>query len=510
MCIIAVKVSGASHPTDEVLQQMWSRNPDGAGIAYPDVNGGISVVKGLMKFADFRAAMQPLLDLPAKDIFYMLHFRIGTHGSKDEANTHPFWVKDGKVAMAHNGILPYQKLVEYGKGRSDTSAFTEDILTKLPDGWYMERPWQHLVEEYMGGGNKVAVIEPRGVVLLNKSGWYEDKETGLIYSNMGYQVYKAPAHQAGGSQAGNFRQGRAMQTGNSPSTKPDAGSSSNTGTNQGYDHEAAKKRMETYKEARKKATDNFGKRCGSLVHRKILTIDEAKDLKHAVDRYDWLPEEGEDFLDFVLEQVETLKPTKPSVRWAMKLLSAKELAGVPDALLAFAEPKDDTDALEAATAADEAAINDYLANKETSTVTLTPVWHSNNAGIFIGRRVVIVLNNDEKRVGVCTSISDIGLSYERHDGGTGQVSWGFIADITSQLTLSLPRMKDLQNHLGCHVVVETLAKSHAFDGRLTAMDRDTFTVKSDLGISIQAKYDEVLSVTIDGDPEEQTLVGAKG
>src|SRR6187402_2638487 len=117
MCIIVAKTLKAQHPDIETLRSCWNRNPNGAGIAYPDVNGGISMVKGLMTFDDFMEAMKPLLELKADGIFYVLHFRIATHGTVNKENSHPLCIRENKVAIAHNGVLPYSRLCESGKGR---------------------------------------------------------------------------------------------------------------------------------------------------------------------------------------------------------------------------------------------------------------------------------------------------------------------------------------------------------------------------------------------------------
>jgi hypothetical protein len=186
MCIIISKVAEAQHPTNEILEQCWRRNPDGAGIAYASNDGGINVVKGLMTLKDLIAAMDVVREVPTS--MYVVHFRIGTHGNKDETNTHPFWVKDGKLAIVHNGILPFSSMLDTTSKVSDTNGFVEEVLKKLPEGWEKSKVWAHVIEEYMGAGNKIATITNESIQLLNPTAWNTDVATGLTYSNMSWKV----------------------------------------------------------------------------------------------------------------------------------------------------------------------------------------------------------------------------------------------------------------------------------------------------------------------------------
>ena len=195
MCVIIAKSSSAQHPTTEVLDACWARNPDGAGFAYANVEGGVSIIKGLMTLDALKAALAPLLAVPTS--FYVLHFRIGTHGGNTAENTHPFWTTENEVALVHNGVLPMSREDKImGPGRSDTRAFVEDVVAGFPDGWQHSAAYQHLVEEYMGRGNKIATVDKDGIVLLNASAWTEDKDTKLQYSNMHWKpsptVMQAP------------------------------------------------------------------------------------------------------------------------------------------------------------------------------------------------------------------------------------------------------------------------------------------------------------------------------
>lgn len=490
MCIIAVKLATAKHPSIEEIAKMWQSNPHGAGIAYPDVDGGVSIVKGLMTLEAFMEAAKPLLEIP--NSFYVMHFRIATHGSTGPDMTHPFWIKDGRVALAHNGILPYSKQLEKDDVRSDTAAFVQDILANLPENWYESNKWCHLVEEYMGWNNKFAVIEPRGVVLLNRSAWTDDKDTGMIYSNGSYKVYK---QQTGGNQASNFRQPKVRKSGTS------GGSAATTTTD-----------FSVAAEKRTKALLDIGKRCGALVNSGMLTVPEAQKIVGEVRAHDWMPEECEDFLDFYVRAKQVLKKESPTLLWALDLLnisSTTDMARVPDVLL-HGKAMETVDELEQAQveSPDEAAsiLKGVISVNVSESMEDTPVgndpirlWDDLNAVCFVGKRVRITLADGQTRIGTCDSVSKAGLSYHRHDGGYGTAYWDYIDDIESCMVLNNPQFRDLSTHLGCMVSVST-ATGTGFSGQLTSLNPTNFTVKGDMGVNFVADYSEVLSVTIDAEP----------
>ena len=55
MCIIVVKKAGIAAPSDEMFENMWNHNPDGAGFMYT-ANGGVCIEKGFMEYKDFYKA----------------------------------------------------------------------------------------------------------------------------------------------------------------------------------------------------------------------------------------------------------------------------------------------------------------------------------------------------------------------------------------------------------------------------------------------------------------------
>ena len=103
MCIILVgKITKEQH------QQALATNKDGFSV----FNSSL----GLVKAPTQRQVAESL------GKFGIWHYRIGTSGSKDTTNIHPFEVCRGKYLLYHNGVL--------GEGRgnlSDTAALAQTL-----------------------------------------------------------------------------------------------------------------------------------------------------------------------------------------------------------------------------------------------------------------------------------------------------------------------------------------------------------------------------------------------
>ncbi|PLS29999.1 glutamine amidotransferase, partial [Bifidobacterium margollesii] len=103
MCVIAT-IKPGTMPTSTELAQMSDANPNGAGIAWWD---GQHLHRyrnpdNHQTLAYIHHHWQAVENAPA-----LIHFRLATHGSVCEANTHPFayQLPDGETGyIAHNGI----------------------------------------------------------------------------------------------------------------------------------------------------------------------------------------------------------------------------------------------------------------------------------------------------------------------------------------------------------------------------------------------------------------------
>jgi hypothetical protein len=185
MCILLMIPTKAAKPNEEILDQCWKCNPDGAGFMYPDKAASRLVVsKGHMDLAALKAAFA----LVPEGVPVSVHFRIKTHGNKDADNTHPHWVWPDEVAMSHNGILPIGAPAD--SAESDTARFARLVLPHLPKTWWKNPALVHLIESYMGRGNKMVVMNQAGdyKILNEEAGSWEQ---GVWFSNSTFRPTRA-------------------------------------------------------------------------------------------------------------------------------------------------------------------------------------------------------------------------------------------------------------------------------------------------------------------------------
>lgn len=123
MCLAIYKPSKASVDWD-ALEEGFKCNGHGAGFVTAH-KGVLEIQKGFFTFDAFRAAYMPHVHKQAA-----IHFRLATHGDKNEANCHPFSVTD-EIAMIHNGILSID--TSDAKEMSDTWHYVEYVLKPLAE-----------------------------------------------------------------------------------------------------------------------------------------------------------------------------------------------------------------------------------------------------------------------------------------------------------------------------------------------------------------------------------------
>lgn len=127
----------------------------------------------------------------------IFHSRLGTAGTMDLANCHPFRVAgDRRTIIAHNGIFPMAAQPTKGDNRSDTKIFADDVLHGLDLG---DQDVRDRIGTWMGKHNRVAIltVNPRydaNAYLINEGSgeWI----SGAWYSNPDYLVPIAVAYAA--------------------------------------------------------------------------------------------------------------------------------------------------------------------------------------------------------------------------------------------------------------------------------------------------------------------------
>jgi glutamine amidotransferase len=203
MCLALYKPADKTVKWD-ALQNAMEYNPDGAGFAVA-VDGQLIIEKGFFKWADFRRAFEPFAQHAA-----IVHFRLATHGAKNQANCHPFSLADfggpdghKPVAVIHNGIFYEAKNDK--KQWSDTWHVCRDILHPLwledPDSFEKD----HLLllgNKFVGTSNKLVFLAADGKAVIWGEGnghwadgvWYSNHSYECqSYADPRYRGYKAPA-----------------------------------------------------------------------------------------------------------------------------------------------------------------------------------------------------------------------------------------------------------------------------------------------------------------------------
>lgn len=204
MCIIVAKNAGIKMPTKEILSNCFNANPDGAGIMLA-CGGLVHGFKGLMTFEAFAAKLSELeahygsLDkLPV-----IMHFRIGTHGSNIQANTHPFPLSDdyrdlrklawtAKQGMAHNGIISACSSHPdvHKENVSDTMVFVKRLVAPISKSLYITDNADVLEGLQIAAGSKLAFMSGDGNIAIAGDFVHED---GIFYSNTSYTGFRKKA-----------------------------------------------------------------------------------------------------------------------------------------------------------------------------------------------------------------------------------------------------------------------------------------------------------------------------
>lgn len=199
MCII-LTCDANRRPTGDVLQTCWAANPDGAGFAYA-TGDAVEISKGYMTYDALHAGLATVPD----DAPLIIHFRIGTSGGYGPEVTHPFPITRDldalhaldvtcPVAIAHNGILPYDS--DDARGISDTVDYVRRVVSSLSrqrvvkaHGGLCESKRARKALRRTSQGSRLALIDAAGHLLRIGDGW-QTVEPGIYASNASWRTYK--------------------------------------------------------------------------------------------------------------------------------------------------------------------------------------------------------------------------------------------------------------------------------------------------------------------------------
>lgn len=118
------------------LKRLEYRGYDSAGVAVLGSDGDIHACKRVGKVANVEQGLQ---EAPLKGFLGIAHTRWATHGKPSEANAHPHFSGDRRIAVVHNGIIENHQSLRaalQGKGyRFDSETDTETIVHLIDDCW---------------------------------------------------------------------------------------------------------------------------------------------------------------------------------------------------------------------------------------------------------------------------------------------------------------------------------------------------------------------------------------
>jgi hypothetical protein len=175
MCLIIITPKKQSIPRN-YIRNGFANNPDGAGFAWADGAGRVTVEKPILSA---NALHKALREHYGKHVV-MVHLRFATHGTISEHNTQPFRIDDA-YAFAHNGVLasPPSHLSDY----SDSHYFAHtSIAGRTADEIWRDEAW---LEWVAGPYNRFSFLRSDGRYKLVGQGW-RTLPNGIVVSNGGY------------------------------------------------------------------------------------------------------------------------------------------------------------------------------------------------------------------------------------------------------------------------------------------------------------------------------------
>jgi predicted glutamine amidotransferase len=178
MCIAIVNKSGTL-PL-ETFTASFKNNPDGIGIAFTD-GDEVRTIRTMDKPDQLHTRYLEIRETNPHPI--LIHARIGTHGSKDLGNVHPFKVNK-ETALIHNGIVDAPN---YRPDRSDTWHLV-DLLKMMhrPADLFDKTAPAHQWLKELAGYSKIALLNAQGETVIigeDKGTWLD----GTWYSNGTYK-----------------------------------------------------------------------------------------------------------------------------------------------------------------------------------------------------------------------------------------------------------------------------------------------------------------------------------
>jgi hypothetical protein len=178
MCIAIVNRTGTL-PL-ETFTASYKNNPDGIGIAFTD-GEEVRTIRTMTDPEKLHGLYLAIREDNPHPI--LIHARIGTHGSKDLGNVHPFKL-DKQTALIHNGIVDAPT---YRPDRSDTWHLVDLLkMMQRPADLFDTTTNAHQWLKELAGYSKIALLNAQGQTVIigeDKGTWID----GTWYSNGTYK-----------------------------------------------------------------------------------------------------------------------------------------------------------------------------------------------------------------------------------------------------------------------------------------------------------------------------------
>lgn len=176
MCLIF------THHPDTVLDEewisnFWNHNSDGIGVMFSDTTEhGLPFVNVIKTLARDENEAWAFYQKHIKGRECVVHFRMATHGDRNEDQVHPYVVAadaEGRTTLAimHNGVLACGN--GYDKTKSDTWHFNRWFLKPLLDvdqggfpGLLFKSEFQDMLGTYIGDSNRFVFMNDDGQVTI--------------------------------------------------------------------------------------------------------------------------------------------------------------------------------------------------------------------------------------------------------------------------------------------------------------------------------------------------------
>lgn len=170
MCIIIYKPAGKNLPADYVRLKCETSNPHGFGFATPH---------RVYHSMDRKEFEKQLKRSAKKNEPCIIHCRIATHGSINEANCHPFVDVMSGVAFAHNGILNIEPI---GDKTDSETAFITKFVPVIRKHGIAGPELERAVDAVIGASRFIFMDSDARVRMFGH--WYKSSYDGCFYSHL--------------------------------------------------------------------------------------------------------------------------------------------------------------------------------------------------------------------------------------------------------------------------------------------------------------------------------------